>query len=156
MKINYFVNVQTVEELKKMYKKLAKQFHPDLNLDKDTTKAMVDINNEYEFLFGRLASDKDTKAGHKVDDNFRTIVDELLKYEIIIEIVGSWIWISGNTYAIKEEIKALGFKWSKNNKKWYLGECNGKKKGSMSWQKKVDMFGVEVIKSTVKSQALIG
>lgn len=156
MKINYFVNVQTVEELKKMYKKLAKQFHPDLNLDTDTTKAMVDINNEYEYLFGRLVSDKDTKAGHKIDDNFRTIIDELLKYEIIIEVVGSWIWVSGNTYAIKEEIKSLGFKWSKGNKKWYLGETTGKKKGSMSWQKKVDMFGVETIKSTIKSQALIG
>jgi hypothetical protein len=152
MNINYFKGVATIEDLKKMYKKLAKQFHPDLNLDTDTTKAMVDINNEYDYLFPRLTSDKDTKAGHKVDDNFRSIVDELLKWEITIEIVGSWIWVSGDTYAIKEEIKALGFKWSKGNKKWYLGETTGKKKGSMSWNKKVSLYGVETVKQTVKTQ----
>jgi hypothetical protein len=158
MNINYFKGVNTIDELKKMYKKLAKQYHPDLNLDKDTTKNMVDINNEYEFLFGRLANEKDTKAGHKVNDNFRSIIDELLKEKfagIMVEIVGSWIWVSGNTYAVKEDIKALGFKWSKGNKKWYLGECTGKKKGAMSWKKKVDMFGVEVVKQASKV-ALIG
>jgi DnaJ-class molecular chaperone len=37
MKITYLTGVSTIEELKKMYKQLAKKFHPDLNLDKDTT-----------------------------------------------------------------------------------------------------------------------
>lgn len=154
MNITYFKGVSTIEELKKMYKKLAKQYHPDLNLDKDTTKAMVDINNEYEFLFGRLASDKDTKAGHSVDDNFRSIIDELLKEKftgITIEIVGSWIWVSGDTYNVKDDIKALGFKWSKNNKKWYLGEATGKRKGFLNWQQKVDKYGVEIVKQGAKA-----
>lgn len=156
MTINYFKGVQTIEELKKAYKKLAKKFHPDMNRDTDTTKAMVDINNEYEYLFARLVSDKDKKAGHKVDDNFRTIIDELLKYEIVIEIVGSWIWVSGSTFSIKEEIKSLGFRWSSSNKKWYLGQTTGKKKGAMSWKAKVDMYGVETIKSAKNNPVLIG
>jgi hypothetical protein len=160
MKITYLKDVNTIEELKKSYKQLAKKFHPDLNRDTDTGEIMVAINNEYDYLFPRLTSDKDKKAGHKIDDNFRSVVDELLKEKfsaITIEIVGSWIWVSGDTYSVKEDIKALGFKWSKNNKKWYLGEVtSSKKKGSMSWKKKVETFGVETVQQAVKKTVLIG
>lgn len=155
MKITYLTGVSTIEELKKMYKQLAKKFHPDLNLDKDTTKDMVAINNEYDYLFTRLFSDKDKKAGHSVNDNFRSIVDILMQDKfsaITIEIVGSWIWLSGSTFNVKDEIKELNFKWSKNNKKWYLGEILGKKKGRMTWEQKVNLYGVQVVKEGVQKE----
>lgn len=39
---------------------------------------------------------------------------------IEIEIVGQWIWVSGNTYAYKKEFKEIGFKWAKNKQAWYF------------------------------------
>jgi hypothetical protein len=71
------------------------------------------------------------------------------KYSAVtVEVVGSWIWLSGNTYNVKDSIKELGFKWSKNNKKWYYvgSECKGKKKGCLTWEQKIDKYGVNKIK----------
>ena len=35
---------------------------------------------------------------------------------ITIELIGSWIWVSGDTREIKEKLKEIGFKWaSKKN-----------------------------------------
>jgi hypothetical protein len=38
---------------------------------------------------------------------------------IIWEQAGSWLWISGTTFEHKEELKALGCRWSKKRQKWY-------------------------------------
>ena len=36
---------------------------------------------------------------------------------------GGCCWISGNTYAIKDALKAAGFRWSKKNSAWYRREA---------------------------------
>jgi hypothetical protein len=36
---------------------------------------------------------------------------------------GGCCWISGNTYAIKDALKAAGFRWSKKNNAWYRREA---------------------------------
>jgi hypothetical protein len=36
---------------------------------------------------------------------------------------GGCCWISGNTYAIKDTLKAAGFRWSKKNNAWYRREA---------------------------------
>lgn len=38
---------------------------------------------------------------------------------IIWEQSKDWLWISGNTYEHKEELKAIGCRWSKKRQKWY-------------------------------------
>ena len=39
---------------------------------------------------------------------------------IIIEVCGSWVWVTGNTREHKEELKALSFRWSSNKSAWYF------------------------------------
>ena len=39
--------------------------------------------------------------------------------KIDLELVGAGIWVSGNTYAHKKELKELGFKWASQKKMWY-------------------------------------
>lgn len=36
-----------------------------------------------------------------------------------IELIGSWLWISGKTFSIKEQLKELGFFFSANKKAWF-------------------------------------
>lgn len=51
---------------------------------------------------------------------FRDIIEALLKFgEIVVELCGSWVWVSGNTKPHREQLKALGLRWSQNKKQWY-------------------------------------
>ena len=116
--LKYFIGVETLEELKKKYKELAKKLHPDLGGNKEKFQSM---NNEYDLLFKSLKNKKANKKSNiKDNDNFKDIINELIKYnELTIEIIGSWLWISGNTYPLRDIIKNLGLLWSKGRKKWY-------------------------------------
>ena len=49
----YFKNIETLEDLKKQYRALAMQNHPDRGGDAETMKA---INNEYDELLGNPSS----------------------------------------------------------------------------------------------------
>lgn len=131
----YFSNVQTLDELRKQYRDLLKKYHPDNGGSEEETKA---INVEYERLF-RILKDKhtrqqdstDNKTGSKTSyDNMRYNFeeDELLREmlqkvihlsDITIEIIGNWLWISGNTYQYRKELKDLGFKFAGQKKSWY-------------------------------------
>ena len=36
-----------------------------------------------------------------------------------LEIVGKWLWLSGSTFAVREALKQLDFKYSPDKKSWY-------------------------------------
>ena len=38
------------------------------------------------------------------------------------ELIGEWIWISGDTWKHKETLKNLGFRWASKKKMWYYRE----------------------------------
>lgn len=139
-------NYSNLEELKKHYKELAKKFHPDYN--ENGLETMKIINNEYEVLFNQL---KDHKSNESSND-YITIIDELLKYNNIeIEVIGTWLWLHGQTYVIKEEIKKLGFQWSKGKKLWYKSPSNDNGKNYKYKQNSLD-----AIRSTFGSQFIKG
>lgn len=125
--MKYFNNPQTVEELKKQYKKLAMKYHPDRGGDTATMQA---INNEYDLLFERLKnihSGADGKtytakeATTETPETYRNIINILIGLnDIKIELVGSWLWVTGNTYIHRETLKELHFRYSKSKKAWYF------------------------------------
>ena len=47
----------------------------------------------------------------------------------MIELCGSWIWISGSSYQYKDELKEIGFKWASQKKQWYWHSEAYRKKG---------------------------
>ena len=60
----YFVNVATLEELRKQYKKLIKMYHPDNVGGSD--EDMKAINAEYERLF-KILKDKHTQETEETE-----------------------------------------------------------------------------------------
>ena len=117
--MNYFKNVTSLNDLKKEYRKLTKQYHPDCN-STDTTQIMKDINKQYKILFEQLKHTKNTTTNenNKNAYTFMNIINEYIKYKNTnIDIVGSWLWIDGNVYEIKNQLKETGSKLSKNKRK---------------------------------------
>ena len=116
---------QTAEEVKKMYRALAQIHHPD---NGGSNEAMAIINNEYSELFDKLKDihtnaqgETYTKQTSETPEQFINIINQLIRFEnILIEIIGSFIWVSGETKPYKDTIKEMGFRWSQNKQSWYL------------------------------------
>ena len=111
---------ETIDEVKKMYKKLAFQFHPDIT--KDDGENMKTINNEYEQVLKTIVVKSTGKMGYKLDQEFIDIIDALIKLHmknIDVEILGYFVWIGGETKPYKDDLRKLGFNWHSVKKLWY-------------------------------------
>lgn len=151
----YFNQCNNLQDVKTVFRQLAKQFHSDLNNGND--EEMKILNNEYDLAFKYFQDLDNSKIKDETKHNkesaniYKNIIEKLIHYENInIEIVGSWLWLDGNTYPIKELIKELNFRWSKSKKKWYyfdnIQESN-KKRGFYSYDKIVEKYGVTKIEN---------
>ena len=143
----YFDNVNTLEELRKQYRDLLKKYHPD-NAG-GSTEVTQDINVEYDKLFKLLKDQHESKsdntassATHKEseysknmydwenDKALRKVLQKIINFDgIEILICGQWLWVSGNTYSYKKELKEIGFKWASQKKMWYWHSEIFRKKG---------------------------
>lgn len=132
----YFENISTLEELRKQYRDLLKKHHPD---NGGNVADMQEINAEYDKLFKMLKDRHESKSTDNSnnqntkqsdynknmydwenDKALREVLEKIINFNgIDIEIAGQWIWISGNTYAYKKELKEIGFKWASQKKQWY-------------------------------------
>ena len=118
----YFKNVNSLEELKREYRRLVMIHHPDHGGDTATMQA---INAENDALFEALKAKHNAEhdAAHQTTETpeeFREIIYALLRMDgVEVELCGSWLWIGGNTRAHKDELKAAGCRWSSNKKLWY-------------------------------------
>lgn len=122
--MRYFSKVSNLNELRTEYKKLIKKYHPD---NGGSVKATQEINNEYESLFSQLkkgfeASQASDNFNFESDTVLRDIINKIINFniDIDIEIIGCWIWVTGDTYSVKEELKSLKFQWSGKRKAWYF------------------------------------
>lgn len=130
----YFKNVNTLEELRKQYKELLKQYHPD-NAN-GSTEATQEINAEYDRLFkvlknkheskqtstdGAKADFNANKYDFEADEKLREVMQKIINFtNINIEVVGCWLWVDGDTYPYRNDLKEIGFKWASEKKKWYF------------------------------------
>lgn len=154
--MGYFDECNTYEEVKKLYRKLAKEHHPDVGGDAEIFKK---INNEYEKITEDSFSSKHSSEPYEFGSmNYEDLSEELkTKFnlasalpEVEVEIIGNWLWVTGNTLANKEKLKAGGFKYSKKKKAWYYHEQGFWKKSKKSYtvEELRDLFGSDKIKKT--------
>lgn len=158
MTIKHLKGAKNLQELKKLYLTLAKKYHPDAG---GNLEAMKQINNEYDYLKERLPNKKDSKPYERETSQsmeaYKVILDQLLIYpDITVEIIGSWLWVSGNgTFAIKDDVlKPLKFRFSGTQKKWYWfnGIEHSKKRRGGNLKKAIETYGIVELKSEPLAQ----
>jgi len=118
--MKYFVNCKSIEELKKEYKKLAFANHPDRGGDVEIMKA---INSEYEKALENLkkCGSKADKTSTEQAGDFIDIINNIINLDgLVIEIVGNWIWVTGDTKIHKDTLKSSGFYYASKKKAWYF------------------------------------
>ena len=136
----YFENCKTIDDVKKLYRKLASQLHPDMNHDRDTTEEFQIMANEYETaynlvknIFVNAKGETYTKENTETPAQYADIINHIIHFENCkIEIIGTWIWVSGNTREYKDQLKELHFTWSKNKAAWNFHSEPFKKKSRNS------------------------
>lgn len=53
------------------------------------------------------------------DKALREALEKTINFNgIDIIICGQWIWVSGNTFCYRKELKEFGFKWASQKKMW--------------------------------------
>jgi curved DNA-binding protein CbpA len=149
--VNYFKDCKTLDEARKTYHKLAMQLHPDKGGDEEEFKELA--NQFHSFhpdskKYENEINDWSSKA-------YAHVISQLIIIpEIVIEICGSWIWISGNTKAYKEKIKSIetdefykrGF--SAQKQMWYFSPKGYRKKSKDDFDMQTirDIYGSETIR----------
>lgn len=148
--MKFFNNVETLEDLKKEYRKLIFKLHPDRGGNEEDFKAM---KNEYDELFVRLQKGEGASHFERKEDinQFKDIIESLIHFDgILIDVVGSWIWLGGDTKPYKDDIKALGFMWSSKHKKWFFNGDNKKRRiiNKKTYEEIKNEYGCKTYKSS--------
>jgi len=120
--MKYFNSCQSIEDVKHLYKQLAKQHHPDMG---GRTETMQEINSEYSYVIAKLLKGsnltvEEMESSILSSQNYRNAIDAIIGFvNITIELVGTWIWVTGKTYPYKNYLKENGFCYSHPKKAWY-------------------------------------
>lgn len=146
----YFAGCTTLEELKGEYKKLVMMHHPDRGGNLET---MQEINAEYDETFPRLKNkhkNKDGEAYEKENEEapneFKDLMETLIRMDgVHIEIIGCFVWVSGDTRPHKDQLKAMGFKWHSKKLCWYKAPADYKRRSKKQYAMDEirDMYGVQ-------------
>ena len=120
MKTNYFTACKTLEDVKKHYKNIAMIYHPDRGGD---TARMQEINAEYAQILKNPFFSVSSKSEQEQEDllKYPEIINQVIGLSgVVIEIIGDWIWLSGNTYPFRLLLKEIGFFFAPKKVMWYF------------------------------------
>lgn len=150
--MKYFTDCKTIEAVKATFKEWAKKLHPDCGGDAEAFKEMM---QEYTIAFNcykdiHVKADGSTyeKQTEETANEYASIINAVIHMGgVIIEIIGSWVWLQGATFQYKDQIKEAGFWYSKSKKAWYYnGEKeHSKRKGRYTLDKIKGLYGCETV-----------
>jgi hypothetical protein len=133
---NVFQGITNAIELMKRYKQFAMLYHPVKGGSVDKMKQVYEdylaVLKSEPFQLSRMKEDM-----QKDLNGFPGLIKELIILELDLEMIGSWLWISGCTFEHKEKLKELGLHYSLNKRCWYFRpgseESHTNKLMDMAW-----------------------
>ena len=159
--MKYFKECKTEIEVKARFKKLALEFHPD-RTGYDTNEKMAEINAEYKkaLVFVMKNQGKtDTQIDEELNlsDDYIKIINSIIYLDgLVIELVGNWIWVTGETKIHKDILRENALRWASKKLAWYWSppeyKCSSKGKKDLETIK--NKYGSKKIAET-KGKKLI-
>jgi len=163
--LDLFHDFATVAEVKSEYRRLAKLHHPDKGGDVEMMKA---VNAAYfmrlEALDGQTSTGFDGKDHTyryepAVEREAAEMIARLLALDLPgcdVLLIGTWVWVEGNTKACRAEIKTVeGMRWHSKRMMWYWSPDKKRRRYSqMSTEAMKDAYGVKYYASE-DSQAVV-
>ncbi|MEJ7829624.1 MAG: hypothetical protein WKF91_15550 [Segetibacter sp.] len=162
--MEFFNNCTTIEEVKKLYKTLALANHPDRG---GNTATMQKINSEYSYICAKILSGdqysaEDRNTSILETEAYMNAVNKVAGLEgIVIELVGTWIWVRGNTKPYSKILKDENggkFVWAKKKddySAWFFrtSEHKFRKFGpAIPLDEIKNKYGYETINNTYKGK----
>ena len=95
-------------------------------------------------------TERPEKENTETAEMFKDIIDKIIHFENVkIEIIGTWIWVSGDTKPYKDDLKALKFNWCKNKVAWsfHYGEWKRVSNPRTTLDDIRNLYGSEEIKT---------
>lgn len=148
----YFPNYAEAAEIKTIYRQLAQQHHPDHG---GSTATMQAINAEYALAMAqatRREKPGKTEAEYSdlaaVHEAIRAAIERIITLPgIDIEICGLWVWVAGQTRAVKDQLKAAGYPWAPKKERWYYPGVPANGRGRSDMDEIRDRYGSEHVAS---------
>lgn len=114
-KSNLFFGCVSADQVQLRFDELTKIFN-------DQDEMLLAIKSEYSTLMSVL-----TEIIPVVEEKEKVLVSDMIKVlqekvnpeGLKLEIVGKWLWLSGATFAVKDVLKSLDFRYSPDKKSWY-------------------------------------
>lgn len=159
--MTYFKNCKTIEDVKEVYRKLAKKLHPDCGGNAEEFKKMsaeyTTAYNRFKNIHRDQKNDQEEKTEYReyTAEEFADIINKVIHLDgVEIDIVGTWVWLSGNTYPHRETIKAAGFFFSSKHKKWYYNGNTKKsrKHSKLTYEQVKDIHGCKTVKTAAQAR----
>lgn len=163
---SYFAKCATVAEVKAEYRRLAMLHHPDRGGD---TATMQEVNAQYHAALKRMDGQTTTGTDNKPhtyrydqqrESEIAAALAKILriKMDATVALIGNWIWITGDTKPVKEQLKALGCCWHAKRVAWYWRP--EEQKYQHRYNSKVDlgglaaMYGYKIFSTQAEGDAL--
>lgn len=141
-----FANAETLVELKNVYLEASKKYVG--------TKSMKEINNLWEKYFDEVKTWNKTKDGKKYEKStteevgdFVLAITTLKSVENInLKMIGSWLWVTGDTKPVKDTLKEVGCRYAPNKQAWYIAPSGAKRsKKHYTLEQIEEMYGAEEV-----------
>ena len=122
----WFTKCKYAEQGKDLYRELVKKYHTDNGAQDDSI--IKEINAEFSewwkthkhLHYSEENQSEYTKDTTETVEDFIEIIRNLSTLPgLTVEQIGRWLWITGNTFPVREQLKTFGCRWSSGKKQWY-------------------------------------
>lgn len=119
MKTNLFSGCKTPSEVEQRYEELLQVFKSGNGESKEIIAA---INDQYSELVAALKKASQVEANKEkatVSEKIKELQNSVDTKGLHLEVCGTWLWVTGQTYPIRNTLKNLGFRYSSNKLSYY-------------------------------------